>query len=557
MKHSKRSSYNLIRCLITLAVLTTLASPLAAQVEQEFSDDFPRLEIRGRWPRGIRCVEETRKVCLPEGCTLDLSRSHSTSQHEGGFGQGGPGYGIFISSLNRPGGGNATYHLDAASRCLISRVKVCGFARQRGWYEGRHVIYGRCQGDCACSEDQDCALGQVCETTVLGDCDSPRRHCVPGCRAGARGCAGGDQCSQVVCKTCPCPDLCESLDPPISTCKCPEGHWYDNNRQSCVTTACESVPGLPDGDKGGGYFAWSGHLFIDTPGADCGEDLTVTATPTVEVGCDRFGGTKTEVEIQINGGSGPYTCQGPASNFPLQVTGSVCLAKAVPFGTQTFTIVDANGQEAKVDVVLKDAITLQAGTTNPPSCCDCADGSASVIASGDNGPFSFRWNDPAVTQTIEASEASEASGLAAGTYSILVSDQQGCFRKIEVTVPKLPGCSTSEPPVGPPDNNISYWRLGQLQVGRIYPTTVTAKNINCKGKRDFEVSIEDTPWFRVTGPTVLRKIRPGKSLVTEAAVDLRNVEPGEYRGRMVVRCLNCPPRCKQSQSIFELQVTAE
>lgn len=46
-------------------------------------------------------------------------------------------------------------------------------------------------------------------------------------------------------------------------CDCGPGHWWDVNRKSCVTGAC-AVPNMPDGDKGGGYFAWHGTLFVDT-----------------------------------------------------------------------------------------------------------------------------------------------------------------------------------------------------------------------------------------------------------------------------------------------------
>lgn len=51
-------------------------------------------------------------------------------------------------------------------------------------------------------------------------------------------------------------------------CPCQDGHWYDKNRKSCVTGACK-VPGMPNGDKGGKYFAWDGNLFIDTPCKPC------------------------------------------------------------------------------------------------------------------------------------------------------------------------------------------------------------------------------------------------------------------------------------------------
>jgi len=62
-------------------------------------------------------------------------------------------------------------------------------------------------------------------------------------------------------------------------CPCQDGHWYDKNRKSCVTGSCK-VPGMPNGDKGGKYFAWDGNLFIDTPCKPCERLVLPLATGT-------------------------------------------------------------------------------------------------------------------------------------------------------------------------------------------------------------------------------------------------------------------------------------
>lgn len=72
----------------------------------------------------------------------------------------------------------------------------------------------------------------------------------------------------------PNPNL--QLDQP---CPCQDGHWYDPNRKSCVTGACK-VPGMPNGDKGGNYFAWNGDLYIDTPCKSCERLALPLATGT-------------------------------------------------------------------------------------------------------------------------------------------------------------------------------------------------------------------------------------------------------------------------------------
>jgi len=52
-------------------------------------------------------------------------------------------------------------------------------------------------------------------------------------------------------------------------CDCPEGTWFDANRDSCVTGAGCDIEDLPNGDMGGGYFAWDGHLYVDVAEGDC------------------------------------------------------------------------------------------------------------------------------------------------------------------------------------------------------------------------------------------------------------------------------------------------
>ena len=58
------------------------------------------------------------------------------------------------------------------------------------------------------------------------------------------------------------------------TCTCPVPGLYDVMRGSCVKAAgCATVPGMPNGDKGGGYFATAGKLYRNVPGAVCRASL--------------------------------------------------------------------------------------------------------------------------------------------------------------------------------------------------------------------------------------------------------------------------------------------
>ncbi|MDG1841761.1 MAG: T9SS type A sorting domain-containing protein [Crocinitomicaceae bacterium] len=62
------------------------------------------------------------------------------------------------------------------------------------------------------------------------------------------------------------------------------------------------------------------------------------------------------------------------------------------------------------------------------SCIGCADGSATVSVSGGVAPYTYLWNDPSAQTTATA------SGLAAGSYSVLVSDANACSNSVSVVV---------------------------------------------------------------------------------------------------------------------------
>lgn len=103
------------------------------------------------------------------------------------------------------------------------------------------------------------------------------------------------------------------------------------------------------------------------------------------------------------------------------------------------------------------------------------------------------------------------------------------------------------------------WDLGPRHVGEVYPVKIAAENRNCRGKQTFAISIEETPWLRLTGPATLQRIGRGQGKTTEAEVDLRGMRPGLYRGYILIECLTCPPppKCTISTDRIEVVVLAK
>ncbi|HIO73055.1 MAG TPA: PKD domain-containing protein, partial [Flavobacteriales bacterium] len=92
----------------------------------------------------------------------------------------------------------------------------------------------------------------------------------------------------------------------------------------------------------------------------------------------------------------------------------------------------------------KDSIVLTINTTPTASisassnisCLNGNDGSATGSGSGGTGPYTYNWNDPS-SQT-----SAMATGLLAGSFTVTVSDANGCFSTAGVTLTE-PGTAVS------------------------------------------------------------------------------------------------------------------
>ncbi|MBK6965460.1 MAG: hypothetical protein IPH20_16400 [Bacteroidales bacterium] len=95
----------------------------------------------------------------------------------------------------------------------------------------------------------------------------------------------------------------------------------------------------------------------------------------------------------------------------------------VPANTYSVTITDANGctatSSATVNNIGGPAASISAQTN--VACNGAFTGSATVLATGGTSPFTYLWNDPSA-QTLAT-----ATGLAAGTYTVTITDANGCM----------------------------------------------------------------------------------------------------------------------------------
>ena len=203
----------------------------------------------------------------------------------------------------------------------------------------------------------------------------------------------------------------------------------------------------------GGYtFDWTSPAFN---GPSYSVSPTTTTTYTV-IATDTLGCTGTDVVTIIVGTPIIITASGSPTNCSGSCDGAGSVSATGSFGgysyiwsngaisstvsslcTSTYTVIvtDLLGCTAQdtIQVLEPTPIALTVTTTN--SNCNLPDGSATVVASGGVGGYSYLWTDGQTTAT--------ATNLIPGTYCVIVTDLNGCFDSICVTVISPPGVTAT------------------------------------------------------------------------------------------------------------------
>mgnify|MGYP003634266883 FL=1 len=162
--------------------------------------------------------------------------------------------------------------------------------------------------------------------------------------------------------------------------------------------------------------------------------LVITGTISCNGTCDG------EMTATATGGTGPYT-------MTWSNGGAGTIAVGLCAGSHTVTVTDANGctQTATMAITEPAAITSTATPTN--ATCGACDGSIAMTgtAGGDGGPYTYAWSNGQSTPTI--------SNLCAGTYTVTITDGNGCNTIISTPISNTGGPSTAPITVANPSCN--------------------------------------------------------------------------------------------------------
>ena len=153
------------------------------------------------------------------------------------------------------------------------------------------------------------------------------------------------------------------------------------------------------------------------------DTITLTAPDSFSIAVDSFanvscnGGANGLVAVTIGGATAPYSYNWSNGATTDDLFGLTA-------GTYFGTVTDANGCIFVAPVPIAEPTLLVATAT------DAGNGQvANAAASGGTPPYSFQWDAAANNQTAQS-----ASNLTPGTYSVTVTDANGCTSDTSVTI---------------------------------------------------------------------------------------------------------------------------
>jgi hypothetical protein len=129
------------------------------------------------------------------------------------------------------------------------------------------------------------------------------------------------------------------------------------------------------------------------------------------------------------------------------------------------------------------------GAVTNASCPGAQDGSISLIVSGGTAPYTYLWNTGAITQNL--------AGLAAGSYSVTVTDANGCTGVNNWTVSNTSSVCANVSVTGTVNTTVCYEATNIITVaggGNVFEVTSPGRATFIAG-----VMIKYLPGTKVTG----------------------------------------------------------
>ncbi len=217
------------------------------------------------------------------------------------------------------------------------------------------------------------------------------------------------------------------------------GTYTDNYLPAGAYESFEQLDGLVGSDLNGdwtmevsdqfnldnGYiFNWNISLQSELP------DTLVTINEPEEIEVAGFvtqaqcGGADGAIDVSVTGDFPPYTFNWSSGQTTEDLVG-------ITAGTYTVYATDGNGCMDSMTFNLNNISSMNTVVTvTPVTCSGGTDGAIDVVTSGGTAPYTYSWSNGPTTEDISA--------LSEGTYTLTITDDNGCIYTEDVVVGALP-----------------------------------------------------------------------------------------------------------------------
>ena len=203
--------------------------------------------------------------------------------------------------------------------------------------------------------------------------------------------------------------------------------WEDNSNPGTIISTGQTANNLSAGtynvtltDANG--CIWTGSVTITEPNDPLGGNIITHQN--VLCAPDNSGA----LTAQAYGGTAPYSYYWENSGATWNA--NTAAITNLPADTYYLTIMDANSYEWDTTVTItQPAELIIAGGNHANNLCfDDSAGTASIVVNGGIPAYNYLWNDPT------NSTSDNISNAPAGTYLVLVTDQNGCTADTSITI---------------------------------------------------------------------------------------------------------------------------
>ncbi len=180
------------------------------------------------------------------------------------------------------------------------------------------------------------------------------------------------------------------------------------------TTASATLTGLTAGNYSVTIIDAGGCLQQDTVTITAGPNTLASSTTSTIVAC------VAQANVSIAGGNSPFTYSWNNGSTLASIIG-------IPQGIYNASVTDKNGCVQTGSVSVPATATVTASATRSDIICNGQlNGSATIIPAGGSGNYIYTWSNGNTNDVV--------STLAAGVYTVTVTDQNNCTAQTQVII---------------------------------------------------------------------------------------------------------------------------